>query len=309
MPGETRLTPSLTESVRARLDTLGAESLVEIDGRAGLFVPLDDDEVEATTPALRKLVAALRAEVARLGADNAALQAEIVRLKAAPQPSDDLAGAVQHSLDSLQTRLSQTTNPTSSFAVKEFVLDAAVAVEMNALGRAGYRFVAPGEKIEAASISRLKLTVVPLPRASTEGALSRPAFVTDRDVEDVIGIGDVYRKQLQAHGIFTVNDLVATGSRARTRAELATLLRIDAKKLGYWLEQAEMLMLEGMSGREAATLQELGFTGLAGLAEASAPELTTKLKERLGEHASTLAEARVGSWVTAAKGFVGRKMA
>ncbi|HYR12361.1 MAG TPA: hypothetical protein VEQ60_31530, partial [Longimicrobium sp.] len=83
---------------------------------------------------------------------------------------DDFASAVSHSLDTLQTRLAGLSNPLTDFAVREFSIDARVAVNVTPLGTVEYRFIRPGETVAPAAVSNVSMKVVPVPKQTQAGS-------------------------------------------------------------------------------------------------------------------------------------------
>ncbi|MBP7641118.1 MAG: DUF4332 domain-containing protein, partial [Thauera sp.] len=155
------LDPRLIDAMEFK--PVGSSSLVNLDGRLGVFTPVADGDSGADNT--EAVIAALRKELTRLESENAALRRQLAEVEAARKRSpDDFASAVAHTLDTLQHKLAQTTNPVSRFAVREVAIDAQVTVDVSPLGTLEYRFVRPEDNIDPSKLSRIRLDLVPLPR-------------------------------------------------------------------------------------------------------------------------------------------------
>jgi hypothetical protein len=255
-------------------------------------------------------VAALKAEIARLAAENTKLKAAIAQGGRGHTP-DQFADAIQHSVDTLQGRFASMVNPTSNFALKEFRLDANLVLDISPLGQVLYRFPREGETVEPHRVNKLVLDIVPVGKPSPVGTFSRPDFEPGRSVEDIDGIGPAGTTLLQQHQLFTLQDLLAAGTRVRSQVELAALLGVGRKELGDWLAQAELLTFKDMTGGQARLLGTLGVTSLATMATQTPAELTTAFNKALSARpvkgVAPLDEARVTRWVTAAQAYSGQK--
>src|SRR5262249_38275431 len=161
----------LPSDVAGQLQPVATESIVQVDGRLGIFTPLAQSAGAPPDPKqegnLEAVIAALRKEVVSLEEQNQNLEAQLKAQEPAPVAPDDFAAALQQSLDRLQTSLAGGTNPVSSFAVKEFRLETNVHVGVTSLGAVEYRFPKFNEMVEARSLSRLTLQLVPIPRQTT----------------------------------------------------------------------------------------------------------------------------------------------
>ncbi len=292
---------------------VGDDRLVAIDGVHGLFTPIATADAKDPDSAknLLGVIAVLKREVTALRERNLALEQELAALRqASSRTPDDFASAVKHSLDSLQARLSETSNPVSNFVVREFSLEAKVAVDVSPLGVIDYRFVKPGESIDPSRLSKLALTIVPTPKSSSAHSFTPVEFTPLVDVEEVQGIGEVWSKRLNAHGIYTVGDLVSAGSRVRSQAELAALLQVDRERLADWLAQAELLSVRDIDGRSAELLARTGANGLEALATQTPEALTEKFNAenaRKSEgRAPVLSVEAAKLWIETAKAWTGR---
>ncbi len=302
-----------TLAERANFLSIGDDRLVAIDGVHGLFTPIATADAKDADSAknLLEVVAVLKREVAALRDRNLALEQELAALRAgAARTPDDFASAVKHSLDSLQARLSETTNPVSNFVVREFSLEAKVAVDVSPLGVIDYRFVKPGESIDPSRLSKLALTIVPTPKPSSAHSFTATEFTPQVGVEQVQGIGEAWGKRLNAQGIYTVGDLVSAGSRVRSQAELAALLQVDRERLADWLAQAELLTVRDIDGRSAELLARTGAAGLEALATQTPETLTEAFNaenaRKSDGRAPALTVEAAKLWIDTAKAWTGR---
>jgi predicted flap endonuclease-1-like 5' DNA nuclease len=192
-------------------------------------------------------------------------------------------------------------------------IEAQVFVDVNKLGALEYRFIKPGDSVAPEQISRVKLGLVPLPREDAAGVLAAPQFTPFVGIDEVQGIGEKYRARLNAHQIYTVSDLLAAGTRVRSRVELASMLDVGREQLGDWIAQAELLTLRDLDGPHAELLVQAGIPSLAALAALS-PEEIVERYEKAREAAKRTSARAIGievasSWRAAASRFVGSQPA
>jgi hypothetical protein len=287
---------------------VGSSSLVNVDGRLGVFTPVTDGDSGADNTAA--VIAALRKELTRLENENAVLRRQLAEVEAARKRSpDDFASAVAHTLDTLQHKLAQTTNPISRFAVREVAIDAQVTVDVSPLGTLEYRFVRPEDTIDPSKLSRIRLDLVPLPREDA-GLSTGPEFSPWAGVEDIIGVGETWRGALNRQQIYTINDLLVAGSRLKSSAELAALVGVERTRLAEWMGHAELLSVRAIDPRAADVLWAVGIRSLAMLAGASAEEVAAKYNHEVARRAQkSLAQidaAQAKAWIDAAINYHGR---
>jgi hypothetical protein len=335
--------------VRTPLRPIESDRLVTLEGVQGIFTPIaredggidpeGDRNLQAIIEMLRAQLNQQRQESDQLRAEKAALeqkvavltardqQAEGLRQKVAALESenqelriaiqrptrqaDDFASAVAHSVDSLQNRMASLTNPVSNFAVREFTIDAKVQIDVSPLGTVEYRFIQPGEEVEPSEISNVSLTIVPIPKADAAGTFTRADFTPMLPVEDIQGIGEAYRKALNAHQIYTVSDLLAAGTRVRGSVELATMLDVDRTRLAEWLSHAQLMTVREIDGRKAEVLYDLGIQSLEQLAAADPAGLAARYSARTQQldrqTVSPIDTEEVTRWIQAARAFVGSR--
>ena len=281
------LDPRLVDTMN--LKPVGTSSLVNLEGRLGVFTPVAEDGSGADNT--EAVIAALRKELVRLESENAALRRQLAEVEAARKRSpDDFASAVAHTLDTLQHKLAQTTNPVSRFAVREVAIDAQVTVDVSPLGTLEYRFVRPEDDIDPSKLSRIRLDLVPLPREDA-GLSASPEFSPWAGVEDIA-------------------DLLVAGSRLKSSAELAALVGVDRQRLAEWMGHAELLSVRTIEPRAADVLWTVGIRSLETLAGAAAVEVVEKYNAEVARRAhkslAPIDAAQAASWIEAAKKYHGR---
>jgi len=293
-----------------QLRPIASSELVKVGERVGVFTPIADAKDPESGANLEKVVEALRKRVTELESENLALQRALDDREAErTRTPDDFATAVAHTLDSLQSRLSDTKNAVSRFAVREMTIEAQVFVDVNKLGALEYRFIKPGDTVAPEQISRVKLGLVPLPRDDAAGVLAAPQFTPFVGIDEVQGIGEKYRAHLNAHQIYTVSDLLAAGTRVRSKVELASMLEVGREQLGEWIAQAELLTVRDLDGPHAELLVQAGVPSLAALAALSPEEIVERYEKAREGAKRTSAKAIdlqvATSWRAAAVRFVG----
>lgn len=300
------LDPRLIDAMEFK--PVGSSNLVNLDGRLGVFTPVADADSGADNT--EAVIAAMRKELSRLESENAALRRQLAEVEAVRKRSpDDFASAVAHTLDTLQNKLAQTTNPVSRFAVREVAIDAQVTVDVSPLGTLEYRFVRPEDDIDPSKLSRIRLDLVPLPREDA-GLSTGPEFSPYAGVEDIIGVGETWRGALNQHQIYTINDLLVAGSRLKSSAELSALVGVDRGRLAEWIGHAELLSVRAIDPRAADVLWAVGMRDLATLAGASAEEVAAKYNDEVARRAqknlAPIDAEQAKAWIEAAIKYNGR---
>ena len=297
---------------RSNLKATDVSRLVEVEGRLGVFTPVTAAEKpEETQENLEQVVQVLRDEVARLQSANLALEEKLKQVMAAQHRTpDDFATALSHSVDSLQSRLLETKNPVSRFALKEFEIETNVHVSVSSLGTVDYRFLQPEEQVDPNRLSKIRMNLVPLPRETAEGSWAAPAFTPFQDIEEIQGIGEIYQHRLNSHNIYSISDLLNAGTRLKSRSELAAMLEVDRNDLAKWLSHAELMTVKEVDGRKAEVLHALGIDTLAKLASAQPQALlesyNAKVQELGHKTLKPVDEAEVKRWIDTAGAFAGK---
>lgn len=249
---------------------------------------------------------------------NARIQQMIETTKRTP---DDFATAVSDSVDKLQTRLSNMPNKISDFVVREFDLEAKVYIDVNEEGEIDYRFIQPGDNVDPLKVSNLTLKLAPVPKPeSPEPApdptptptlapaprSSVPLPGSDIGVERLVGEGGEAREKLSRNNIHTLADFLQVATRARTLAQLSSMLEIDRQRLGNWVIQAQLMTISGISAAMAQVLIDLGMASLKILAGADPAALLAQYNTAAAAQtlpAATIEDAQ--RWIATAKLAVG----
>ena len=297
-------TPVRTTLDLGRLPALsraGTDRILTVDGVTGVFTPVTGPDAAASTDNLEKILDALRGELASARAESAALTEKLDALRDPPRSSDDLADGLQHALDGISERLGSMANTTSNFAVREFVLETKVHVDVTPVGTIGFQFVRPGEEVNAAALSTVTMTVVPVPKPPAEEVVA--STVVDRPVEEIDGLDEAQLAALRGAHVTTTSGFARLATRATARATLVSLLGVDRDSLGRFTLLAGLLGVPGVDGTNAAVLYDAGVTDVASLAAVDPADLVeryrvaAKPRRALGTTPS-LAEAT--RWVEAA---------
>lgn len=297
------------------LKRVESEAVIDYNGRYGLFTPLTSDKEEAeevSTENLHTIIELMRQDIGRLQERNLELeQRQHETLQQPTRTPDDVMTAVTHSVDSLQAKLAQMANPVSDFVIREFSIETKAYVDVTPLGTIEYRFLQPGDDVDPACLSQLRMTLAPVPKKDMAGSYTGPGFTPFEDIEEIQGIGEVYKKQLNSHNIYTVSDLLHAGTRVRSRVELAAMLEVDHKRLGEWLGHAELLTIKEIDARAAEVLFTIGVDGLSNLAEADPNDLADRYNQQVQkmDHAvlKSIDPDEADNWISSAKLFVGKK--
>ena len=308
-------TPSTVETQldNATLTRLGGERVVSVGGIAGIFTPLTSG-VDGPLGAderknLLSIIDTLKREVGEVQSRNLKLEADLAALRQRPSAPEDFATGVQQSLDELQQRMGAMRNATSNFAVREFKLDASVQVQVSPLGSIEYRFVQPGDSVDAQTLSRISMQVVPLPKDNLAGVWTSNLFQPELPLANLPEVTAEAVQRLEAAGLYSIGEFLQTGTRARALAYLEALLGVQRQRLAVWAQQAVLLTLRGMTGPAALVLMDAGcgaFEPLATLpAEALLLRYETARLARPDLPAPALTPALAEQWVRAARQYLG----
>ena len=290
------------------LHRISSDSIVTVEGITGIFTPLAglDPKNPDVAANLQKLVDSLRTELARLRQENAALTAKVAELSAPPRSSDDFAAGVQHALDSLQSRLSEMDNPTSDFAVREFTLESKVHLEVSALGTIGMRFVQPDEAVNAAALSTVSMTVVPMPKPAD----GTPTIASVQGIEAIDGLTKEQIATLRANNVATTRDFYSAATRATTNATLVSMLGVGREELGRMVLLASLLTVPGVEKDSASLLFDAGFQDPGALAQGSTESVYQAVKQVARKRRMKVSilpsETDVAGWIGAAQAIRGQ---
>lgn len=296
-----------------KLQRIGTDRIVSIEGVTGVFTPIAGADSQPMGADERKnllaIIDQLKRETATLASDNLQLKGRLDTLTQRPSAPDDFASAVQQSVDELQQRMATMKNAMSNFAVRELKLDASVFVQVSPVGSIEYRFVQPGDNIEAAAVSRLSLDIVPVPRNDLAGVWTPNLFQPELPISALPEITPEQTKALEGAGLYSVGEFLQVGTRARAQAYLQALLGTERQRLALWAQQAALMTLRGVNGAAAMVLIEAGFGNFDALAGA-APEVVAKayavIREKNPQLDAPEAEFDLAAqWVHAARQYLG----
>lgn len=298
------------------LTRIGSERVVSLNGVTGLFTPLSGAVGDAPAGAderanLQAVIDRLRREVGELEGRNLRLQADLAALRERPAAPEDFATGVQQSLDEMQQRLLSMRNASSNFAVREFKLEASVYVQLSPLGSIEYRFVQPGEAVEPASLSKLSLQLVPLPKGNLAGVWLPELFQPELPLAALPELSSTQAELLERQGLYGLGEFLQVATRARVQVQLAALLGVERLTLQRWAQQALLLSLRGMSGRAAQLLVAIGLDRFERLAALEAPALRAAYEAARAQYpeAPPLDEALAAQWLRAVRQYLGLPVA
>ena len=109
--------------------------------------------------------------------------------------------------------------------------------------------------------------------------------------------------------IAVAGDLVAIGSRARTKVQLASYLGVDRQVLAGWIGQAQLLTLKGIDGAQARALGDSGISDLESLANSDPEEMTKAVNTFMAKRRSKttpLTVEQAAPWRQAARQYAGK---
>ena len=245
---------------------------------------------------LQTAVDRLTRELGNLQQRNLTLQGRIDQLLAPAKSPDDLASALQRTVDRLQTELASLSNPVSNFAVKDFRLETAITVSITELGTIEYRLLQPGTNVDPNSISKLTLSLVPIEKQRPDGTLSPLLFQPGRELAQV-GMSEELLQTFEQNHIFTIGDFRSAVMRAQVRSTLIASEKTTQQELAMLQARAELLLLAGIDRGIVDLLMPAGIDSLRTLAR-STPEGLMLI-------VGNVEKAQLAQWIAAAQAFTG----
>ena len=123
-------------------------------------------------------------------------------------------------------------------------------------------------------------------------------------IKEIEGIGPSYAEKLAALVIKTTGDLLKAGRTPEGRRELAEKTGIPLRLILRWVNLADLIRIEGISGEYSDLLEEAGVDTVVELSRRDPEKLYAKLvevneKKKLVRRLPTL--EMVTSWVEQAK--------
>jgi len=123
-------------------------------------------------------------------------------------------------------------------------------------------------------------------------------------INEIEGIGAVYREKLEAAGIQSVEGLLQVAATPKGRKELEDKTGIGHHHLLRWVNQADLFRVKGIGRQYAELLAKAGVESVLELAERNPEHLHAKLAEvnNAHHHVKVVPTAdHVKSWVEEAK--------
>lgn len=123
-------------------------------------------------------------------------------------------------------------------------------------------------------------------------------------IDEIEGIGPVYKEKLAVAGIKTTDDLLDLCASAKGRKETSSKTGIDASQLLKWANMADLMRISGIGRQFAELLKAAGVDTVKELRTRKAENLAAKLAQINGEKklAKTVPVAsQVQAWVDKAK--------
>jgi predicted flap endonuclease-1-like 5' DNA nuclease len=129
--------------------------------------------------------------------------------------------------------------------------------------------------------------------------------VTNYNVAEIEGIGEVYAAKLHQAGIKTVNDVLEKGKTPEGRKALAAETDIDGKLILKWVNMADLFRVKGIGQEYSELLEKAGVDTVKELRNRNPENLLAKIKE-VNASGPQLVRALPGlkqlqDWVDAAK--------
>ena len=284
------------------------ERVIEHEGQVGVFSPLTDAQGvppdEEASRSVAKVIQSLEDEVGALKKANAELSRVAVR---PPVRSQDFALALQNVVDQVQLQLGSTLNGVSDFGVKEFTLELKACLSVNASGEVEYTLVPLDSNVAAEKLSRIQMTIVPLPKKGVPDRLNNAQLDLSKPLSSLPGLKSSDLDALYRNRLYTLGDLLITGSRLRSTVEFAALLKVDRERLASWLVNAQLLALPGMNSATKKLLARCGIRNVASIAQQEATQLLAKLNKEAAKTKLTSQPLSVEDskrWIEAAANIV-----
>ena len=162
--------------------------------------------------------------------------------------------------------------------MREFSLESKVHVDVTPLGTIGFQFVQPGDEVNAAALSTVSITVVPVPKPAdvTPAGAAPLAATPDVGIEAIDGLSDAQVGKLRAAHVTTVGSFQQIATRSSTTASLISLLGVDRDTVGRYALLAGLLTVPGLDKVKAAILYDAGITDVATLAAGTPAQVVKK---------------------------------
>lgn len=96
---------------------------------------------------------------------------------------------------------------------------------------------------------------------------------------EIEGVGDSHAKKLEAAGVKTTEDLLATAATPKGREKLADETGIPPKQILHWTNHADLFRIKGIAGQFAELLEAAGVDTVKEFRHRVASNLQPKLVE------------------------------
>jgi predicted flap endonuclease-1-like 5' DNA nuclease len=124
-------------------------------------------------------------------------------------------------------------------------------------------------------------------------------------IDEVEGIGPMFRDKLAGAGVSSTEDLLEQGGSASGRERLAAATGISADQLLKWANHADLMRIDGVGGEYSELLEAAGVDSPAELAQRNATNLAQTFQELDAARPNWIrrlpSEATVAGWITQAK--------
>jgi len=123
-------------------------------------------------------------------------------------------------------------------------------------------------------------------------------------LNEIEGIGEVYRQRIEAAGISSTEKLLEAGSTPKGRKDLAEKAGVSDKLLLKWINNSDLFRIKGVGQEYADLLEQAGVDTVPELAQRKPENLHQKMTE-LNEQKKLVRKLptldQVQSWVAQAK--------
>lgn len=123
-------------------------------------------------------------------------------------------------------------------------------------------------------------------------------------LNEIEGIGEVYRQKIEAAGISSTEKLLEAGSTPKGRKDLAEKAGVSDKLLLKWINNSDLFRIKGVGQEYADLLEQAGVDTVPELAQRKPENLHQKMTE-LNEQKKLVRKLptldQVQSWVAQAK--------
>ena len=124
-------------------------------------------------------------------------------------------------------------------------------------------------------------------------------------IEDVEGIGPVYRQKLADAGIGTTDDLLERGAKPGGRQAIESATSIDHALILEWVNHVDLMRINGVSSEYSDLLEAAGVDSPAELAQRNLASLVTTVQEVVAARPTIVrrvpGESEIADWIAQSK--------